>query len=544
MSARTNGNDPPPAISVVVATYNRPQLLSRLVQQIAAQTLDQRLFEMVVVDDGSREDPRPIVEALKVPFKLTLLRQANAGAAAARHRGAMHARGDVILFTDDDMQVAPALLEEHLAAHREHPRAVVLGRVKNDDSIVDMPVFERFHAHQIDVEGDAFRDGKPPHGGNLFTGNVSMKRADYLAVGGFDQSLGHSEDIELGFRLEKSGVNFVFRDAAYTIHGSDHTKLDKWLARAFKYGTFDLRIAGKHPELAHANPWRFLTMVNPVSRPLLVASLIVPRATKPLSKLAMAVSLGVDRLGLERLAIHGTTLVFGMEYFRGMRNELGGVAEAARSYRAFVSRHRSEGGTMGAIARFFGAIRADHEFLQRTHAKYLKEEPAPFSRDLVQRIGMQIIASVRLMRLFQDAKVPLAPKVTSRMIRLVFGSDIHWEAEFVDGVAIIHGFGLAIARSVKVGSGCVLFQNVTLAEAADPKTRIVGGPTLEDDVHVGPGSTLIGPITIGKGSKIMAGCVLNQSVPPYSVVTAPTPTISTRARSDEDAPRKREGSRQ
>ena len=61
-----------------------------------------------------------------------------------------------------------------------------------------------------------------------------------------------------------------------------------------------------------------------------------------------------------------------------------------------------------------------------------------------------------------------------------------------------------------VGEGCILFHNVTLGEGVDPETRETGAPTLGRDVHVGPGATLLGPIHVGDGTKIMAGAVLTR----------------------------------
>jgi serine acetyltransferase len=56
----------------------------------------------------------------------------------------------------------------------------------------------------------------------------------------------------------------------------------------------------------------------------------------------------------------------------------------------------------------------------------------------------------------------------------------------------------------------------------------VGAPVLEHDVHVGPGATLLGPITVGARSKVMAGTVLMDSVPPYSIVEHAAATIRAR----------------
>jgi len=93
---------------------------------------------------------------------------------------------------------------------------------------------------------------------------------------------------------------------------------------------------------------------------------------------------------------------------------------------------------------------------------------------------------------------------------------------------LVHGMGLAISGEARVGRGCILFQHVTLGMGIDPETRRPGAPSLERNVHVGPGATLIGPITVGEGSKVMAGAVLTRSVPPGSLVETPTPEVRPR----------------
>ena len=79
------------------------------------------------------------------------------------------------------------------------------------------------------------------------------------------------------------------------------------------------------------------------------------------------------------------------------------------------------------------------------------------------------------MRFCADAGVPLAPQVASRVIRHLYGSDIHWEAELEPGIVIVHGMGLAVSRAARVRRGAILFQHVTLGLGVDPKSRAVGG---------------------------------------------------------------------
>lgn len=328
-------------LSVVIATFNRPTLVERLLRQLAAQTLPASEFEVVVVDDGSEEPVRERLEALELPYSLIVETQTNAGAAAARHRGALRARGDILLITDDDMQVPPEFLKSHLERHEGPERRVVLGPIRPDPALSTMPLFERWYAYRLAKMASAMADGSlTPRGGHVFTGNVSMRREDYLSVGGFDLNLKRSEDLELGLRLQKSGARVVFAEKAYTLHGSDHTDLQTWLQRAFLYGIFDSRIRDKHPDLPEADPWRFLFRVQPAARPLLVMAAAAPRLTRPLSALAWRAVMAADRVGLEKLAFAGSSLVYQMEYFRGVRDEAGSVPSLAHGLRSYLRRRK------------------------------------------------------------------------------------------------------------------------------------------------------------------------------------------------------------
>jgi serine O-acetyltransferase len=177
------------------------------------------------------------------------------------------------------------------------------------------------------------------------------------------------------------------------------------------------------------------------------------------------------------------------------------------------------------------AVREDHRMLRHYDAKYAPDrDDAPgLASDLVRRVGFQVLVAYRGMRFLSDARIPLAPQVAARMIRHLYGSDIHWEAQFEPGVVLVHGMGLAVSRAARVESGAILFQNVTLGMSTGPG-GVSGAPKVERDVHVGAGSTVVGPITIGARSKVTANCFVRTSVPPDSLVEAPQPSVSARER--------------
>lgn len=146
----------------------------------------------------------------------------------------------------------------------------------------------------------------------------------------------------------------------------------------------------------------------------------------------------------------------------------------------------------------------------------------------ITQIGFQMMIGVRLMRLLRDLRVPAGPQIVSRLIRHIYGAEIHWNAEIAPGVSLIHGTGLVISHSSVVGPNCVLFQNVTLGESMHAQRRTVGSPTLEAEVHVMPGAILLGPITIGRASKVGSNAVVDVDVAPGSVVRSPSSDIQAR----------------
>lgn len=527
-----------PRISVVIPTYERPERVARLVASLGAQTLPPADFEVVIVDDGSRVDPRPQIEAVKPAFSLTIERTPNRGAAAARHRGVEIARADVILFLDDDMIPSPALLEEHLRVHATTPRAVVMGALRSSRKVKSLPLFERFHARKLEEFSAQLRaTGRDPRGNELYSGNLSLRRADYLAVGGFDPALGRSEDMELGFRLEKSGAQIRFSEEAFSEHDSDHADLEGWLRSAFTYGVTDQRIARKHGDAPDAGPWRYLDYVSIVPRPGYVLSIVAPRAARVTIRAVMGLASALDKLGLERPALAGTMLAYGMEYYRGVRAESGSAIACARDFKRFRAHRRHGRRTPGgrrraAFARFLASVRADHDFMLQSDAKYdtRGRKAASLPHDLVERIGFQMLTAMRLMHLFKDAGVPIGAKVMARLIRLTYGADVHWGARIAPGVGLNHGMGLALGHGARIGKGVILSHGVSIGDGIDPKTRVAGQPTIEEGVHIGPGAVILGPITIGARTKIMPNAVVMASVPPDSVVEVAPVTVRPRAR--------------
>ena len=217
---------PRPAVSVVIPVYNRVDLLARTVAGLAGQSgISVDDLDVVVVDDGSTDDVQTALDDLPLPFSPTVLRQHRDGygAGRARNRGAEVATGDVILFLDADCLPASDLVLRHAELHARAENLVVIGErryadtttVTTDDLLRGRGEIDEI-ADVSDWRSRLYRlTFDLAHGNEAFraflSGNASVRRTDFLAVGGFDESFTRwgGEDTELGWRLFNAGLVFV-----------------------------------------------------------------------------------------------------------------------------------------------------------------------------------------------------------------------------------------------------------------------------------------------------------------------------------------------
>lgn len=106
-------------------------------------------------------------------------------------------------------------------------------------------------------------------------------------------------------------------------------------------------------------------------------------------------------------------------------------------------------------------------------------------------------------------------RIVSQRARRITGIEIHPGAKIGKNVFIDHGMGVVIGETAEVGDNVLMYHGVTLGGVGGDKNA-KRHPTVEDDVIIGSGAKILGPITIGKGAKIGANAVVLKSIPPYS----------------------------
>lgn len=139
--------------------------------------------------------------------------------------------------------------------------------------------------------------------------------------------------------------------------------------------------------------------------------------------------------------------------------------------------------------------------------------------------GLWAIIFHRIAHALYNAHIPLIPRIISQFARFLTGGiEIHPGAQIGKRFFIDHGAGVVIGETTVIGNNVMLYHQVTLGATGwwrpGPGRKQKRHPTIEDDVTIGVGAAILGPITVGRGSRIGAMALVFESVPPNSVVAA------------------------
>jgi serine O-acetyltransferase len=135
---------------------------------------------------------------------------------------------------------------------------------------------------------------------------------------------------------------------------------------------------------------------------------------------------------------------------------------------------------------------------------------------LVNWPGVQALLAHRVAHALWQARVPLLPRLIAYVSRSITGVEIHPAAKIGRAFFIDHGSGVVIGETAEIGDRVTMYQGVTLGGTGFAKGK--RHPTVEDDVTIGSGAKLLGPIKVGHGAKIGANTVVIKDVPPRSTV--------------------------
>lgn len=244
-----------PKISVIIPTYNRALKLEKNLQALKKQTLSKNDFEIIIVDDGSGKETQELLKKFQESLpQLNWIHKENGGAASARNLALQKAKGEIVLFLDDDVYASPDLLEHHFQFHQKNPEKekTCLGYLQWTPNEEITPLMkwmtEGWKGPLMDFHNK--KSGDLLTFWHFYTANLSVKK-NLLQDEKFNEGF-HSygwEDTELAYRLwKKKNMKLIFVKEALAYH--DHfMDLENFKQRMEKVGKSAVYFESLHPEL-------------------------------------------------------------------------------------------------------------------------------------------------------------------------------------------------------------------------------------------------------------------------------------------------------
>lgn len=246
-------------VSVVIPTYNKKYRLKVVLESFNFQNVPRNHFEVVLVDDGSSDNTKEMIDQLTLNYDIRYIIQENQGRSAARNKGIEKSEGNILIFCDDDTIPSEFFIANHLSHHQGSEQYLVHG------AIYDLPPLKFFKDpingifyEESGLNADNFKTllnkvlpadlgqlsgylekNKRVSGfekliKRLFDeeitslkwmactgGNFSVSKYQLEKCGGFDEQFGKRwgcEDLELGYRLNNIGTQFTYCQSAANFH--------------------------------------------------------------------------------------------------------------------------------------------------------------------------------------------------------------------------------------------------------------------------------------------------------------------------------------
>lgn len=221
-------------ISVIVPSYNGGNKLPRLLSAMEAQTIEG--FELLIVVDGSTDDT---VEYLKnyesTKFNFKFIFQKNTGRSSVRNSGAKEAKGNLLIFFDDDMSPINSAISRHIQFHQTHEKAICGGnQIENPDEAVSD--FDKYRCYIRNKWNYSYEEKTKLNRNNLHltASNFSISKSLFLELNGFDETLTDAEDICLAYKALDQNIDVYFDPNIVAWH-NDFCSCRKYILRRREY---------------------------------------------------------------------------------------------------------------------------------------------------------------------------------------------------------------------------------------------------------------------------------------------------------------------
>jgi len=230
------------SISVLICTYNRPDMLKEALNALIIRT-EEKPDQVVIVNGGNDHSDAVVRNYTDNPgIRVELVKTVNKNLAASRNIGLAYCTGEIVAMTDDDAEVYPDWVTQMKKVHAEHPEAGGVG-----GAVLGADSHKRLLSRIADIA--TFSSPLQPGYVNTIAGvNVSYKRFVLLEAGPQDETLFRGEDVDINWRIKKLGYEIYYDPEIKVLH-SHRPTLTQSLNQFFMYGRAYYLVRRKWPEM-------------------------------------------------------------------------------------------------------------------------------------------------------------------------------------------------------------------------------------------------------------------------------------------------------
>jgi GT2 family glycosyltransferase len=281
-------------VSIIIPTYNRKEELKQLLAALREQTLSQKAFELIIVDDGSNDSTPEFLQREKERGILSFAAQLHRGPGAARNEGMKLARGNIFVFTDTDCIPHRHWLESLLRPFEDETAGAAGGPEIPDTDASFLPRCFQFVMTSPLTTGGLRGAKKRLARYYPRTFNMAISRKAYEKVGGFREWF-HGEDVEMSFRIKEAGFKLLYCEDAKIYHRRSAT-FSQFFFQLLRMGEARWLLFRTHRKLMEP-----LFLVPPLAILLFIALFLV----SPFSPAIFSILKPLFALGIIYLAIIG-----------------------------------------------------------------------------------------------------------------------------------------------------------------------------------------------------------------------------------------------
>lgn len=233
--------------SAIIPVFNRPSEVDNLLESLSRQTFKD--FEALIVEDGSDQDCRKVVEEYQGLINVNYIYKDNSGPGDTRNFGMNQAKGEYFLFFDSDCIIPPEYFANLDTALSKNPADAFAGPDKSSDAFSDIQKAINFTMTSMLTTGGIRGNKKTLDNFQPRSFNMGFKRGVYEKLGGFTD-IHPGEDPDLSFRIIDAGFKVLFIPEVYVYH-KRRINFSKFAKQVLKFGLVRTILMKWYPEKKH-----------------------------------------------------------------------------------------------------------------------------------------------------------------------------------------------------------------------------------------------------------------------------------------------------